>query len=132
MKRDLQHNWSGNRILYELRNYRETCAKRRIIQSKIQNAEEKGNKLFKTLNADHEIYDISAWLELLTIEERFIVQTHLINGLDWARTNVEYEQKWGIVNGRSERTLKRIQSKAILRIANFLNNLENIIKEQTQ
>lgn len=59
---------------------------------------------------------VDAWLTLLTPEERFIIETHTISGLDWARTIIEHEQKWGKEQGRSDRTLKRIQAKAIRRI----------------
>jgi hypothetical protein len=69
---------------------------------------------------------ISGWLDLLTVEEYYISQAHLVDGLDWARTIVEHEHKWGVINGRSERTLKRIQAKAIDRIVSCLNHLECI------
>ena len=57
-------------------------------------------------------------------EERFLIQTHLIDGLDWAKTIAEYEKEWGVINGRSERTLKRIQAKAIKRIVECMNEIE--------
>lgn len=66
---------------------------------------------------------VNGWLEVLPTEERFVVQIHLIDGLDWARTIVEHEKKWGVENGRSERTLKRIQAKAIQHIFECLETL---------
>ena len=33
---------------------------------------------------------IECWLELLPDDERFLVQKHLIQGLDWAKVIVEY------------------------------------------
>ena len=64
---------------------------------------------------------VETWLTLLDMEERFIVVSHLIDGLDWAKVIVEYEKLWERENGRAERTLKRIQSKALARIADFMN-----------
>lgn len=37
---------------------------------------------------------------------------------------------WGSENGRSERTLKRIQAKAIKKIATCLNQLETMLPEE--
>ena len=53
-----------------------------------------------------------------------MIQTHMIQGLDWAKTQTEYDKVWGIMNGRSERTLKRMQAKAIRRIAACMNQIE--------
>ena len=62
---------------------------------------------------------IECWLELLPDDERFLVQKHLIQGLDWAKVIVEYNERWGIMNGRAERTLKRIHARAIKRMPNL-------------
>lgn len=122
--------WSTTEILEELRNHRQNCAKINIIRAVV----EKGpyetdielSELSKQCRALEEVRDrTDCWLELLPREERFIVQTHLVDGLDWAKTIVEHEKLWGIMNGRSERTLKRIQAKAICRIADCLNQLDN-------
>lgn len=69
---------------------------------------------------------VKNWLSLLPCEERFLVEIHLVDGLDWAKTIVEHEKKWGVINGRSERTLKRIQAKAIARIVNCLNQFNTV------
>lgn len=67
---------------------------------------------------------IECWLELLPDDERFLVQKHLIQGLDWAKVIVEYNERWGIMNGRAERTLKRIQARAIKRILNCMCEID--------
>lgn len=67
---------------------------------------------------------LQQWQALLPREERFIIQTHLVDGLDWAKTIVEHEKMWGVANGRSERTLKRMQAKGIERIVTCLNHME--------
>lgn len=63
---------------------------------------------------------VETWLLLLTREERMIIRFHLIDGLDWRRTAVELDKIWGYENGRSERSLKRKQSKAIRKIVRFM------------
>ncbi len=75
---------------------------------------------------------VEGWLQLLPTEERFLVETHLIKGLDWAKTIVEHEKMWGVMNGRSERTLKRIQSKAVDRIVACLNQIESLSQTETK
>ena len=75
---------------------------------------------------------VESWLQLLTTEELFLVRTHLIQGLDWAKTIVEHERMWGIMNGRSERTLKRIQSKAVDRIVACMNQIELLSQTETK
>ena len=75
---------------------------------------------------------VESWLQILPIEERFLVATHLIQGLDWAKTIVEHEKMWGVMNGRSERTLKRIQSKAVDRIVACLNQIESLSQSETK
>lgn len=67
---------------------------------------------------------IECWLELLPDDERFLVQKHLIQGLDWAKVIVEYNERWGIMNGRAERTLKRIHARAIKRILNCMCEID--------
>ena len=61
---------------------------------------------------------------MLPDDERFLVQKHLIQGLDWAKVIVEYNERWGIMNGRAERTLKRIQARAIKRILNCMCEID--------
>lgn len=71
-------------------------------------------------NADIKMVEL--WLTMLNPEERFIIETHTIGGLDWARTIIEHEMKWGKEQGRSDRTLKRIQAKAINKLCETTNS----------
>lgn len=101
------HNITENDILMELRMYRSN-------QAVITMGNADANVAFKC-NL------VKSWLQLLPKEERLIVYTHIVEGLDWARTSVEIDKIWGTENGRSERTLKRKQAHAIKRIADFMN-----------
>lgn len=64
---------------------------------------------------------IDSWLRSLNDFERWVVEIHLISGLIWPLVAIRFENKWGKEQARDERTLKRIQSKAIEKIKNNIN-----------
>lgn len=59
-------------------------------------------------------------LIILDPVERFIIETHLIEHKTWDETAGIFEEKCGIQNGRSERTYKRLQAKALKKIFTFI------------
>lgn len=69
---------------------------------------------------------IRAWLLLLYEEERFVITRHLFDGFTWPMVVKDYEARWGVQDGKAERTLKRYQRTALQKIANFIekNGLE--------
>ena len=127
--------WTASSVINALKNHRQICAKIAIIENKLQRArsgypDDKNNP--GMLDRQYlELVDrrdaVEGWILLLPTEERFLIHTHLIQGLDWAKTLVEYEKMWGKLNCRSERTLKRIQSKAIDRIVICLNQIDSLL-----
>ena len=125
--------WTCEEVYQHLKDHRQIKATTMIVQEMLQHAIEGSENaqdlsLLKTFENNKKKYAIVlGWLEMLSTEQRFIIQTHLIDGLDWARTIVEHEKKWGIQNGRSERTLKRIQAKAIRQIVASQNKIEEIL-----
>lgn len=72
---------------------------------------------------------ICSWLELLSEEERFVLERHLIYGLSWGKVSIEYEVQQGMNEQRHERTLKRYQSIALKKICRQIheNGLDNEI-----
>lgn len=62
---------------------------------------------------------ISSWMKLLTDDEAFVTQRHMIDGIDIPRIVAEYEARWGREFAKSERTIKTYQQRAINRIAEF-------------
>lgn len=66
---------------------------------------------------------MSSSMRILDAKERFVIKTHLVNRKTWLETTELYEAKYGTLNGRSERTLKRVQSKALTKILDFVNKL---------
>lgn len=59
-------------------------------------------------------------LQILNWDEKFVIQTHLTSKLSWDKTCELYEDKWGIQNGRSIRTQKRIQSRGLKKMPGFI------------
>ena len=127
-------------VINDLRNHRQVCAEITMIENvlhKMQSdsAHMKYNRAVLERHSDQLLLKketVESWLQLLTTEELFLVRTHLIQGLDWAKTIVEHERMWGIMNGRSERTLKRIQSKAVDRIVACMNQIELLSQTETK
>lgn len=116
--------WTSQRVSDVLRRHRMTIARLKMIENQLcyfgaSSLTEQDIAL--GIDCTNWIELVDTWLTLLDTEERFVVESHLINGLDWAKVIVEYEKLWERENGRAERTLKRIQSKALTQIADFMN-----------
>mgnify|MGYP006910796540 FL=1 len=102
----MQHTIST--IVENLCEYRQVCAKAAIIGNmlQMQNDFPCGQYNYTALKQQHtqllhKKSIIDCWLQLLPDDERFVIQTHMIQGLDWAKTQTEYDKVWGIMNGRS-------------------------------
>lgn len=76
------------------------------------------NHLYKE-NAQFRI--IEKTLNILSRNERFIIETHLVYHHTWLETTMLFKEKSGLVGERSERTLKRIQSSALKKMVSFIN-----------
>lgn len=131
--------WSTADVINDLRSHRQTCAKVEIIKNILEQQTDykTPDSCTEELHAQYATLltkktTVEGWLKILPTEERFLVQTHLVNGLDWAKTIVEHEKMWGIMNGRSERTLKRIQAKAVERIVACLNQINHLYRNETE
>lgn len=70
-------------------------------------------------------------LVLLNEYERFIIETHLIHHKTWEDTAQLFEEKWGLQNGRSDRTYKRIQARALQKISAFISSIDADEKFET-
>lgn len=69
-----------------------------------------------TVMLKRQLDTLNAWLGLLTEEERFVVEKHLIGQLAWPYVVVEYSRRWGRRLVRDERSLKRYQARALQKI----------------
>ena len=59
----------------------------------------------------------------LTAEEAFIIEIHLKDHHTWIETVELFSKRFGQKQERSERTLKRIQSRALNKMLEFINSL---------
>lgn len=59
-------------------------------------------------------------LNCLDKEELSVIEFHLISKKTWDQTYKMYEDKWGVRNGRSIRTLKRMQNRGLRKIMDFI------------
>ena len=64
---------------------------------------------------------VQSWLQLLTADERFVIQKHLIEGIDWARINYLYAEYWGNQFTKCEKTLSNYQANGLAKIETFCN-----------
>ena len=72
---------------------------------------------------------IECWLQILTADEQFVVQKHLIEGLEWPRVAHAFEERWGQKFIRSERALVGYQTSAIKKVVEFCMKNELQIRE---
>lgn len=108
-----------------LREYRQLQAEMKKLDAQArsltpQQAEKKREQL-KQLADRCQIVD--SWLQLLSDDEAFIVEQHLIAGIDMVRLEQVYREKWGEL-GKSERTLRRYQKRAVEKIVRFMDDEE--------
>lgn len=69
---------------------------------------------------------IKAWFDLLNADERFVIEKHLIEQMNWPRVAFEYRERWNQEFTRTERSLQIYQAEALAKIANFANNHREI------
>lgn len=62
-------------------------------------------------------------IAILSEVENFVIDTHLVCHHTWIDTTKLFSEKFGNSNGKSERTLKRIQRRAIKSMLKFINGL---------
>ncbi len=61
-------------------------------------------------------------LNILNCNERFVIKSHLIYHNTWLTTAELFSKEYGRNNERSDRTLKRLQSKALQKMLIFINS----------
>jgi len=65
------------------------------------------------------ITTVQSWFNLLNTDERFVVQKHLIEELEWPRVAFAFTEKWKGEFNRTERTLLHYQATALQKIVDF-------------
>ena len=70
---------------------------------------------------DRQLLMIDALMAVLTRDEAFVVQTHLIEGLDWSRAILEYNKRWGSDMEKTIRAMQICLRKALQKVAITIN-----------
>lgn len=104
-----------------LRRKRDLDAESRYLHKKLKDGRLNCDKKLeeKVLEVDRQLERIENWLMLLTDDEAQVITRHLIDGIDLPRVAVEYKERWGEDYGKTERTIKSYQRKALAKIARF-------------
>lgn len=68
---------------------------------------------------EKQLHTIEVWMGLLTEDEAFVIRRHLFDGIDVPRIAIEYRERWGEEYGKTERTIKTYQRRALAKIENF-------------
>lgn len=72
---------------------------------------------------------VSMWMGLLSEDEAFVVKRHLFDGIDIPRITIEYRERWGDEYGKTDRTIKAYQKKALQKIESFEDMTKNLVEE---
>lgn len=102
---------------------------RQLHGAKIQNSllEESlsvsgGNPVIQPYRNHFQFRIIEEVLNILNQDEKFIIETRLVYHHTWPETMKLFCEKKGAGGERSERTLKRMQSRALKKMAGFINH----------
>lgn len=67
----------------------------------------------------HAVAFMDILLHIVTEEEAFVIQTHIIDGLDWPCVIAEHLKRWGPECIKTDRTFKSYNRHALQKMANF-------------
>lgn len=67
---------------------------------------------------------LTSAVNILNEKEKFVIEMHLIRQMSWPEVTKLYEERYGTADSRSERTLKRMQKKAITKMEDFIRSLQ--------
>ena len=102
--------------------YHLICGWRRLIAEK--DFYEAQSDLYTQVKYEHvEQFDrlqilLENLMRLLTIDERYVIKRHLVDGLDW--NCIEYNHKLLRSAQKSRSTLRRLQNSAIVKMAQYI------------
>ena len=67
---------------------------------------------------------LEEWMRLLTADERYVIKRHLVDEIDWSRIVYEYNNKLLRPESKSRSSLRRMQSRAIEKMAREAHGVE--------
>lgn len=122
-----------DRIKTILKMKRDLEAESHFLHKRLEDRRFKPNpELEERMNTvDDQLSNIKSWLMLLTEDERYVIQRHLIDGIDIPRIGIEYRERWGEEFAKTERTIKSYQRKALQKLARFEKTKQALIDSST-
>jgi len=113
-------------IRQEIRLHKKNCAAQGRLEAQIRRSGGISPKqMEQLLQLRERNATVESWLLLLSEDEAYVIQRHLIDGITWPRVWAEYCAKWKEF-GKCERTLIRYQEKGLKRIQRFMNDQDDI------
>lgn len=76
---------------------------------------------------DMKVAMIQSWLDLLNHDERFVIEQHLIQELEWPRVAFSFSERWKGEFTRAERTLVAYQASGLKKIILFVENHRDMV-----
>lgn len=76
---------------------------------------------------DMKVAMVQSWFTLLNTDERFVVEKHLIEELEWPRVSFSFTELWKGEFTRSERTLVGYQASGLNKIVHFCEDHRSIV-----
>jgi len=117
-------NNGGDQVETLVRNaicqYKTYVAEAEILKKCLEFSEEPETQA-KLGTAEAKVTVVDAWMKILSADEKFVIQKHLIEQIEWARVAFEYQQRWQREFARTERSLQIYQADGLRKIAKFAN-----------
>lgn len=114
-----------------LTGYRCYLAELRLLEADI--AESSQHSSLETQNRSsflkQQVKRVNAWMMLLSDDERFVVENHLMAGIDIPRIVILYQERWGREFAKSERTIKGYQKHALQKILAFEKHIDALNRD---
>ena len=76
---------------------------------------------------DMKVAMIQSWFDLLNHDERFVIEQHLIQELEWPRVAFSFSELWKGEFTRAERTLVAYQASGLRKITAFVQSHWDIV-----
>lgn len=70
---------------------------------------------------------IQSWFNLLNSDERFVIERHLIDELEWPRVAFSFTERWKGEFSRAERTLIGYQASGLAKITDFVDRHREMV-----
>lgn len=76
---------------------------------------------------DMKVAMIQSWFELLNHDEKFVIEQHLIQELEWPRVAFSFSERWKGEFTRAERTLVTYQATGLKKIITFAKSHRDMV-----